>query len=939
MNHRSEQTRGQRVDQRLTIARLSAGIAIAIALMQAPVHAQDVSPAGTQDQPTKPATEPKKTEGQKKAEANKQVDPTATELGGVTVTGVRASLMSAAQIKQNADQIVDSIVAEDIGKLPDSNVAEALQRISGIQIDRNYGEGSSIAIRGLTQVRTEVNGRDAFTANGGRALSFEDVPSELLAGIDVYKNPSAEIIEGGLGGTVNLRTHKPFDFDGRKIAVTSEYDYSDLASKGNPSASGLFSDRWNTDIGEFGALLDLAYQKHSFRQDVVSTEPFYQVNEGTGGPDTIYPGYEGRTLNVPHGGGVGETYGDRKRLGTALALQWRPNGDSEVYLQGLRSDYKFQWKDYSVFGYSSANGMVPEPGAPFQFGPNGDFQSGTFSGTTDANSGAYSAGIPVDSNSSLATRHSKTTDISWGGSWNATNSLTLTTDFQYIKATTEQLRYILNTHTTAPSMFQDISGGVPILTVPEGSLTDPSTQQMGYALDDRDKSKGREFAWRADAEYTLDSDFFQSVKFGVRTTDRKADTETTGYRFSYFGRDLSTLPSSDWIVNSFDDFFRGKANTFGETIAPNPALLSDYPGSLTALGVTDPLTYNAFLANHQTEKTYAGYGVLRFGWRMWDIPVDGNIGIRGVRTKVGTSGFISDPDGSGTYSPLSVSSTYNSYLPSLNLNIHLTDTLQWRFAASKALTRPNFDQLNPTLSLSTPDASGANTLTGTAGNPNLKPMKAKQYDTSLEWYYNPTSMLYGALFYKSVDGFIANGIFNETYNGQVYQVTRPVNGDNGVIKGAEAGYQTFFDFLPAPFNGLGVQANYTYVYSKAPSPSATDTSGRPLQVPLEGLSKNSYNLILMYEKGPVSARVAYNWRSQWVETTAGNGTGNLPIYDKSFGQVDASVTYHVTDAFSLTGAAVNLTNTKRSTIFGLDTRPRDVQINDRLFSLKAQFTF
>lgn len=929
MKHRSEQTRVQRVEQRLTVARLSAGIAIAIALWQIPVHAQE-----------KALTDPpKKTDAQKKAEENKQVDPTTTELGGVTVTGVRASLESAASIKQNADQIVDSIVAEDIGKLPDSNVAEALQRISGIQIDRNYGEGSSIAIRGLTQVRTELNGRDAFTANGGRALSFEDVPSELLAGIDVYKNPSAEIIEGGLGGTVNLRTHKPFDFEGRKLAVTGEYDYGDLVSKGNPSASGLFSNRWNTDIGEFGVLLDVAYQKHAFRQDVISTEPFYQVDEGSGGPDTHYPGYEGRTLNVPHGGGVGETYGDRKRLGTALALQWRPNAESELYLQALRSDYKFQWKDYSVFGYSSANGMVPQPGAPFRFGPNSDFESGTFNGTTDAASGAYTPGIPVDSNSSLATRHSKTTDISWGGSWNVTHSLMLTTDFQYIKATTDQLRYILNTHTTAPSMFQDISGNLPVITVPQGSLTDPSTQQMGYALDDRDKSKGREFAWRADGEYTFDSNFLQSMKVGIRTTDRKADTATTGYRFSYLGKDLSSLPSSMWIVNSFDDFFRGNANTFGDTIAPNPALLSDYPGSLAALGVTDPLQYNPFLSNHQTEKTYAAYGVLRFGWRMGDIPVDGNIGIRGVRTKVGTSGYLTNPDGSGTYSPLDVSSTYDSYLPSLNLNIHLTDTLQWRFAASKALTRPDFDELNPTLSLSTPSASGANTFTGTAGNPNLQPMKAKQYDTSLEWYYNPTSMLYGALFYKSVDGFIANGVFNETYNGQVYQVTRPVNGDNGVIKGAEAGYQTFFDFLPEPFNGLGVQANYTYVYSKAPSPSATDTSGRPLQVPLEGLSKNSYNLILMYEKGPVSARIAYNWRSQWVETTAGNGTGNLPIYDKAFGQVDASVTYHITDAFSITGAAVNLTNTKRSTIFGLDTRPRDVQINDRLFSLKAQFTF
>ncbi|MBB3226022.1 TonB-dependent receptor [Luteibacter sp. Sphag1AF] len=937
MIHRSELTTGQRAEQRLTVARLSAGIAIAIALWQAPVHAQDSSTTGTQA--ATPAPAKKKTDAEKKAEANRPVDQTATELGGVTVTGVRASMASAASIKQNADQIVDSIVAEDIGKLPDSNVAEALQRISGIQIDRNYGEGSSIAIRGLTQVRTEINGRDAFTANGGRQLSFEDVPSELLAGIDVYKNPSAEVIEGGLGGTVNLRTHKPFDFAGRKIAVTGEYDYGDLISKGNPSASALYSDRWNTDAGEFGVLVDVAYQKHSFRQDVVSTEPFYQVQEGSGGPDTIYPGYEGRTLNVPHGGGIGETYGDRKRLGTSIALQWRPNNDTELYLQGLRSDYKFQWKDYSVFGYSSANGMVPLAGAPFSFAPNGDFQSGTFGGTTDASTGAYTAGIPVDANSSLATRHSKTTDISWGGSWNATNSLTLSTDFQYIKATTDAFRYILNTHTVSPSMYQDISGGIPILTVPDGALTNPDTQTMGYALDDRDRSKGREFAWRADAEYTFDSDFFQSAKFGVRTTDRKADTETTGYRFSYFGIPLNTLPSSQYVVSSFDDFFRGNANTFGDVIAPNPALLSDYPNSLTALGVTDPLNYNPYLSNHQTEKTYGAYGVLRFGWHMGSIPVDGNIGIRAVRTKVGTSGYMTNPTGNGTYDAINVDSTYNSYLPSLNLTFHLTDTLQWRFAASKGLTRPNFDQMNPTISLSTPDASGGNTFTGSAGNPNLRPMKAKQYDTSLEWYYQPTSMVYAALFFKNVDGFIANGVSNETYNGQVYQITRPVNGDNGIIKGAEVGYQTFFDFLPDPFKGLGVQTNYTYVYSRAPSPSATDTSGNPLQVPLEGLSKNSYNFIVMYEKGPISARIAYNWRSQWVETTAGNGTGNLPIYDKAFGQVDASVTYHINDKFSVTGAAVNLTNTKRATIFGLDTRPRDVQINDRMFNLKAQYSF
>lgn len=862
--------------------------------------------------------------------------PTATELTAVTVTGVRASMASAISIKQNADQIVDSIVAEDIGKLPDSNVAEALQRITGIQIDRNYGEGSTIAIRGLTQVRTEVNGRDAFTANGGRALSFEDVPSELLAGIDVYKNPSAEIIEGGLGGTVNLRTHKPFDFAGQKFAVTGEYDYGDLIKKGHPSASALYSNRWDTSAGEFGVLVDVAYQKHSFRQDVISTEPFYKVEQ-------TLPGYEGQTLYVPHGGGVGETLGQRRRLGTSLALQWRPNADVELYLQGLRSDYKFQWNDYSYFPYTGSSDIRIDTGKPYSFGPDGNFISGTFNGTGDG-AGGFNDGIGVDSNSSLTTRHSVTTDVSWGGSWNATNNLTLKTDFQYIKAKTDTFRYILNTHTSTPYFYQDIGGGTPALGVDNAYVTDPANNSFNFLLDDKAKSNGREFAWRADGEYSLGGDFLQSLKFGVRTTDRKAETSDSGYRFVWIGQPLSNFPDSSWVQRSFADFFHGDANVIGSFIAPNPALLYDYDASRTMFGQPDPLTYPASGSNHQGEKTYATYLTAYFGTNLGDIPVDGNLGVRAVRTKVSTQGVMTDS--SGATLPLDVSSSYNSYLPSLNVNFHLTDTLQWRFAASKGLSRPTFDQLNPFLSLSTPNPdTGVNPYTGSAGgNPNLKPMTAKQYDTSLEWYVSPGQLLYGALFYKAVDGFVQSTSVNEAHVDQLgqthnYDITRLVNGKNGVIKGAEFGYQTFFDFLPEPFNGLGMQANYTYVYSKAPSPDAMDTDGNPLQVPLEGLSKNSYNLVAMYEKGPVSARVAYNWRSQWVVTTRGNGTGDLPIYDKAFGQVDASVTYHFSDLFSLTAAAVNLTNTKRATIFGVDTRPRDVQINDRMFSLKAQFSF
>lgn len=913
---------------------LSMAIAMSVAMfsMPAAVWAQqaDTTTGATTDQ-----TAPQQTQ----KHAAKQET---TSLSAVTVTGVRASMASAISIKQNADQIVDSIVAEDIGKLPDSNVAEALQRITGIQIDRNYGEGSTIAIRGLTQVRTEINGRDAFTANGGRALSFEDVPSELLAGIDVYKNPSAEIIEGGLGGTVNLRTHKPFDFEGQKIAVTGEYDYGDLIKDGHPSASALYSNRWDTDAGEFGLLVDVAYQKHSFRQDVISTERFYKVKQDL-------PDYEGQTLYVPHGGGVGETLGQRRRLGTSVAFQWRPNADVELYLQGLRSDYQFQWNDYSYFPYTSDADIRIDTSKPYSFGSDGNFISGTFNGTGDG-AGGYTDGVAVDSNSSLTTRHSVTTDISWGGSWNATNNLTLKTDFQYIKAKTDTFRYILNTHTTTPYFYQDIGGHTPVLNVDNAYVTDPANSAFNFLLDDKARSRGREFAWRADGEYSFGGDFLQSIKFGVRTTDRKAETEDSGYRFVWIGQPLSNFDNSTWVQRSFADFFHGDADVIGSFLAPNPSLLYDYDASRTMFGMADPLTYPASGTNNQGEKTYGAYGLINFGSQIGNVPYEGNIGIRAVRTNVSTAGVMADS--TGTNVPLDVDNSYNSFLPSLNVTFHLTDTLQWRFAASKGLSRPTFDQLNPFLQLSTPTTNadgsqGANPHTASAGgNPYLKPMTAKQYDTSLEWYIAPNQMLYGALFYKAVDGFVQSVTKTEQYPDADkddalvdWRVSRLVNGKSGVIKGAEVGYQTFFDFLPAPFDGLGMQANYTYVYSKAPSPDAFDTNGDQLIVPLEGLSKNSYNLVAMYEKGPISARVAYNWRSQWIVTTQGNGTGSAPIYDKAFGQVDASVTYHFSDLFSLTAAAVNLTNTKRATIFGVDTQPRDVQINDRMFSLKAQFSF
>ncbi|MBV6851200.1 TonB-dependent receptor [Xanthomonas euvesicatoria] len=846
---------------------------------------------------------------------------TTQQLDTVQVTGTRSSVTKAQLVKQNAEQIVDSIVAEDIGKLPDNNVAEALQRISGIQISRNYGEGSAIAIRGLTQVRTELNGRDIFTANDGRGLSFEDVSAELLGGVNVYKNPSADMIEGGLGGTVDLRTRLPFDYDGRKIAGSVQYNYYDLADDGKPAFSGLFSDRWQTGIGEIGILVNYSQQKSPFRQDTISIEPWYT--------QTDLPGYEGQGVSVPHGAGINTTVGERERKTGAFAIQWRPNDAVEVYTQVLRSDYDFSWHDYSFFALTGANPMQGLPG--IQVNNRNEFVNGSFQN------------LPTESNTSLTERHSVTTDYSLGAKWTVNEKLTLSTDFQYVDATTTGTRYILSTgQVTSPQFNVDFRGDLPRLSVTdasgaEGYLADVNNYNgWRYHLDNKDDNKGTEFAWRSDMDLAFDSDFVRSFKAGVRYTDRDAETKGNIYRFMCInncdGAPFSQYPGIGVMTNPITDFFRGQSHAFGPTLTASDAAVANYQQTLAAFGAS-PLEFAPNNINTQNEKTYAAYGVLRFGVD-GDIPFDGNIGVRVVRTEVGSQGVRTgtDAEGGGLI-PVDAQQTYTDVLPSLNLRWMLSDQLQWRFAASRGISRPTFDKLNPNLSLSTGTSNGASTFTGTAGNPSLEAVKADQFDTALEWYFGQGSMMYGTLFYKKVEGFIANAVFNEVYDGQVWQITRPVNGDSGKIRGAELGYTQFFDFLPGWLSGFGLQTNYTYVDSEAPSPSATDTNGQSLTVPLEGLSKNSYNAILSYETARFQGRVAYNWRSDWLVTTAGNGTGNLPVYNKGFGQLDASLRFNINDVWSISLDGVNLLDTRRESYLGTESRYRDFVINDRRYGL------
>jgi outer membrane receptor protein involved in Fe transport len=240
-------------------------------------------PSGRPDAGTSVARGPASTNTNAPVQPNGDT-PTEGSTGDIVVTGQRAAVASAIAIKRNADQVVDSISADDIGKLPDRSVTETLQRITGVTIDHFISradpdhfsvEGSGVNIRGLTFVRSELNGRDAFSANGGRVLSFQDVPPELLAGIDVYKDPSADLIEGGIGGSVNLRTRLPFDSKKTVVSLSASGSWGDLAKSWQPSVSGLFSTRWDTPIGEIGVLADVAFSRSVTRTDGIQVEPYY----------------------------------------------------------------------------------------------------------------------------------------------------------------------------------------------------------------------------------------------------------------------------------------------------------------------------------------------------------------------------------------------------------------------------------------------------------------------------------------------------------------------------------------------------------------------------------------------------------------------------------------------------------------------------------------
>ncbi|PTT91693.1 TonB-dependent receptor, partial [Pelomonas sp. HMWF004] len=926
--------------------------------------------------------------------------------------------------------IVDSIVADDIGKLPDRSVTEVLQRIVGVTIDRTMSkgdpehysvEGSSVNIRGLSYVRSEVNGRDTFSANGGRALNFEDVPPELMAAVDVFKNPSAAQIEGAVGGLVNLRTAMPFDYAGFKGSVTGSGNYNALQGKWSPSASGLLSNRWKTDLGDIGALLSLAHSESSTRTDLWQVEPYYKVD----GTHWVPKGAQWRDSNF-----------ERNRDGLYGALQWKKD-DLSSSLTYFQSKYKMQWDENALF--SQANPWNLVIGSDAKYNTSNALVYGTLTAPTDG-------GVNFGADTRYMTRNSKTKDLGWNLKWKANDRWSFSTDLQLVKSDTRAFDSTVATGLLMPKETLDLSGSTPRVVFDASDLAalqNKANYYWAFTMEHQDRSKAEQKAWRADAKFNFDHAVLQDLQFGIRLTDRDATTTKTvpDYNWSAItqtwqrGWDISDLAylsdprfNAPTRLHTFNNFFGGQS--VPAVYVPDVSLAKDYPGSYTLLhdyhdkvlclpqpcsGRTPwaPASFgtNPAGTNEQHERSQAAYAQLRFDFTDGGTPLDGNVGLRAVRTEMQANGYtvfsnkadkpqpgqtqggVPVPNISDFSTPLNAKQSYVDVLPSLNLRFKHSDALQFRAALAKGISRPDFSQLQAysTMELTTTKHTEGNTLvidavnlTGTAsGNPMLKPVKSTQMDLTGEWYFSRNGSLTLAVFNKQLKDIIVNQSMTTTVrdaagNPLNFTVTAPVNGSKGHARGFELAFQRYLDMLPGWMSGLGLQANYTYVDSKTkpynPVLSAycagtstnadnlnlningCDTDGRTFgDLPLQNLSKHAYNLALLYDWGPVSARVAYSWRSKYLQGVNVNGTRNgdgrladgtsvayaLPTWSDAYGQVDAGINYKFSDKFSLSLEGQNLSNALARQLMqqqiGLMTRA--VNYTGRRYSVQASYSF
>lgn len=811
-----------------------------------------------------------------------------TAVEEVVVTGIRGSLREGIEAKRATTQFIDSVVAEDIGKLPDNNIAESLQRVSGVQIRRSLGEGTSVSIRGLRQNRTEVNGRTLVGPFGRGPGVPADAdytplslyPAEIINRLEVTKLLSADQSDGSLGGTVNIVTRRPLDSRDRLLAASAEVSQFDLSDRKGYSGAFLASQRFGD--GDFGALINLTYSDRPVQEDSFNSFAGFL-------PLTSAFAFNGQAANDPNGDGVPGTYiadlryqilrERRERVGVNGVLQWRPTDKLEfvadaIYSQG-EAKRRRNW--FAVALTSTGADYLS-----YTFSPNEVLVAGTVN-------------RPLQGNDERLKIDDHEFSSAFSGKYDS-GPLQVKGEIGYSDARLAYNQTYVRTQTAANyvTSFDFRGGDVPTLTLPSGvNLLDPSLYRYSNIFDNRFVSDATELSGQVDVTYDLRKGLMKSVQFGAKTA--KLETQ----RDSLLNQITSTVGltqrSADlYEAVNFGGLLQGKAPFAESYLAGNPFGTGAAYACTAIVTTCTPRTLDPTASYKIDETTSAAYAKLNIDGDLGAIPVSGNFGLRYTQTDRDASSALRRAD--GTYAPIDASITFKDWLPSGVLKFDLTDSLVGRVGAAKVVGLPDSQDLSPGLLLNRV------VYTATGGNPDLAPFRATQYDASLEWYFREDSALTVGVFYKDIGSFLSTRTQYETVPGEAQQflVTRKVNGQGGSLKGVEVLLQLPLDFLPGPFDGLGVLTNYSYIDSETPFKNVR--TGELL--PLEGLSKHNANLVAYYEKNGFGARIAYNYRSAFLDSVTAGGEGS---FFKPYDTIDASIRYEF-GAFAVSLEGSNLTN-------------------------------
>jgi len=863
----------------------------------------------------------------------------ASTLDEIIVTGIRRSIADAIDTKRRSDVLLDTISAEDIGKLPDQNISETLSRIPGVQISRVEGAGQQISVRGIDLNRLELNG-NSFTGsatNGDPNLA--DISPELLGSVEVIKAPAADLVEGWLGAIINLKTKRPLDFREPIIAGRVQGSYADQAEEFGYKASGLLSANFLDN--RLGALIGFSYA------------------ESTGRSNLFNSGGWSRQLADVNGDGVRETFFRPNRLQTVVnsfedqrwalngTLQWRPLDNLTFTLDGLTSRRDAQRRRFAqqtILNNNVTRGVLSPTGTllsgnfsgvtlrPLIFGGDSFAESSAGSLAVDFDSGpwVFRANVSISEGTSLG-RNAENNDNSPGN--------------DNVLVTRQIAGNVVNV--TYDAAGSDVSPNYSLAT--NFNIFDPSQYEVFAAFDanypNENSGDDADFSLQYEANWGP----LRFIKIGARTENVSVFTAQADAIYPSFANNpadptpANSLRANEVLGLNFGgpvgDLFRGQDGSFPRTVlggTTDPAVFRRFLGA-----VGPDLNGNTSLRSIRDieQNTTAAFIKFSFGGDLLGVPYSGNVGVRQVEVERTSSGFDLNV-ATNRIEGRSVDFDSSHTLPSFNLVLRPREDVAIRFGAASVTARPRLNDTGVGVLL-VPVAG-----TGSGGNPFLQPFEANQYDFSAEWYFAPASQLSVALFRKDVGTFVSFQVSPEIFAldrtglpvgdplRNTFDVSRPVNGTDASVNGIEVNYQHALTFLPGPFDGLGY--GLTYTFADTETEIIDELTG--LTLPLPNASRNSANVIVYYEKGPFSGRIGYNWRDEFLLLRQGAVQGGSR-YNAGRSQVDASASWRVNDTFTINFDAVNLTKEINSQYVNSPERLNDSFLDDRRLFLGVSATF